>query len=1030
MNASIIWYRARPSDELEQRLKDTLASVKAEVVEENVTIKAEQIASLLAAALRTTDITVTVGGMDLRRDEENIIFLASKCIRVPLEKGRYSRSGYIYDPMRGARLPSFETAVLFPSAGGGAEGAVLVSGAQTIIMLPRLESSNADILDLIADYLPMLLGIPEEPEPEPEEEKGPHDGWVPSWDGGQPQKEYYDENGNRLPEYIERVLARKENLPTNRGQEISGKELYALFKDDEPTLSEDNLEERELPDEDRFLLPEDHSAALTAAERRQRNRAPQKLSAWEQMFEDARAGGIRTRSAQRYEDLLNGEDPLAGVAPLKSEEPEPAPSRKRNRQAARRAAAPAGAPEREESAPSVTASRKQAPLTAAKRTPRTPDVGGISLKSTYKPAAARTAAVLPEPSRNAPKTVGQTAAPAFRAAAILLILSIIISTCYVAFNGYEPAVIEDTKVFYQSELAAMYDPEDSSVQGTGDETGLPFGAYANFAALYAENNDVSGYISIPGTDIAQPVMRSYASSPDFYSSYSFYGKADQRGSLYFDSDNVFAWGETNANLIVYGNSPMDGSMFAGLHRFTDAQYLSEHPIINLDTLYEKGQWLIFAVCLVSSDTVDEFNYSNTDFIGQYARHVHLYNLYIRSMFYTNTEVLPDEKILTLVTDSDEFSGAKLLVCARKVRDGEDLSQAGAGVIENPNVMMPDLWYSLNNAEMPNIPELEVPTSPTTTGNPLYTATTTTVTTTAAPTTTAGSTQPGQSTAPTAAQSTTTTAPPTTTVPTTLEATTAKNMRITSGGKIVEGPADDVLAMIIEAEMGAGYELEALKAQAVASYTYYLYAGGSAKAPTFPTKQASDKSLQAAQAVLGQYMSHGGFVPYTPYYATSAGMTANNYDINVADLSWLTSVDCSVDESVVGFRTEKQASAAIIAEKVKEAKGIDLTAIEDKSTWFEIVERDANDLYVLSVRVGDQAFKGNTLHLSILGYSYLRSPCFWIEYDEATDMFHFTSLGYGSGVGMSQTGANEYAKQGRNYVWILQHFYPGVSLKAN
>jgi len=1015
MHASVIWYRARPSDELGQRLKAVLATVKAEVAEENMTIQAEQIPTLLASSMRSSDITVTVGGMDLRRDDENIVFLAAKCIRVPLEKGRSSRSRFTYDPMRSARLPSFESAVLFPSASGGPEGAVLTAGDQTIILLPRLEERNNDILDLIAEYLPMLIGFPEETEPEPEESSpaSAENGWSGT---ELPAKEYYDENGNRLPEYIERVLARKEKLQPERGREITGTEIYSIFRDDDDqkTLAEDNLvmsddEGASFDDSDMLAV----SQQLSAAERR-KGRA-QNMSRWEQMFEDGRQGDMRVRSAQRYNELLREQeepDRATGRARRSRIEadPKPEPSARFNRNRKRPENEPA-----EKTAPGRV-HREPQPLASATRTRRTPNVN-ISLKNTYKPtASSRSGVVLPEPAKVTEKPLSQAAAPAFRAAAILLIVSIIISACYVAFNGYEPGVIEEETVFYQSELAALYDDPNA------DSSDLPFGAYEKFAALYAENNDVCGYISIPGTSVAQPIMRSYATSPDFYSHYSFYGKADDRGALRFDSGNVFAWGESNYNLVVYGNSPSDGSMFAPLRRFTDGEYLAEHPIINLDTLYEEGQWLIFAVCLVSSDTVDEFNYCNTDFIGTYSHQIHLYNLYIRSMFYTNTEVLPDEKILTLVTDSDEFTGAKLLVCARKVRDGEDLSKAGTNVIANPNVMMPDLWYSLRGTEMPVIPELELPTTRTE-EEPIITTTATTTATTTQTTTTVV-TQPGETTASTTTGTTTTAAP------TTLEATTAKNMRITSGGKIVEGPADKVLAMIIEAEMGSGFELEALKAQAVASYTYYLYAGGSAKAPNFPTKQAGEKALQAAQEVLGQYMTHGGIVPYTPYYAISAGMTANNSDINEANLSWLVSVDCSVDENAAGFRTVKQASSTVIANKVKESKGIDLTLIEDKSTWFEVMERDANDLYVLSVRVGDQMFKGNSLHLSILGYSYLRSPCFWIEYDEDTDMFHFTSLGYGTGVGMSQTGANEYAKQGHNYVWILQHFYPGVTLKAN
>ncbi len=971
MNASVIWYRARPSEELQLRLMDMLASVQAEAVEENVTIQSDQIPRLMALAMRTCDITVTIGGMDLRRDEENIVFLAAGCIRVPLEKGRASRSRFIYDPMRGALLPSFESAVLFPSASGGAEGAVLVSGSQTIIMLPRLEESNTDILDMIGEYLPMLIGLPEEPEEEIPDtpEHQPTD-----WEAmrGVPQKHYYDDNGNRLPEYIERVLARKEGRRTAGQQAITSGEMYSIFRDDE--LTEDNL------------------GQITEAE----ETPPAESSPWEQMFDSARRGDIRTASARRYEELMSAE-----------EEPNPRPAKKRKGDKAVQfwSDPPEDEPVKKLASKKEKGEKKKLsiplPVIFTKKNSSPPVRKGAEGVYRHAGTVSKGAPL----ARLAPpkeKPLRQAAAPALRAAALLLIVSVIISACYIAFNSYEPAVQTEPEVFYQSELSAMFDGNDDAERGD-----LPTGVLGRFAALWAENNDVCGYISIPGTDISQPILRSYASTPDFYDHYSFYGRPDERGALHFDSGNSFDWGEGNYNLVVYGRSPTDGSMFSQLRNYTDPQYLAEHPIINLDTLYQEGQWVIFAVCLVSGDTVDEFNYRNTEFIGPYSHQIHLYNLYIRSMFYTNTEVLPDEKILTLVTDSDAFTGAKLLVCARMVREDEDISRAGASVIENPNVMMPDLWYTLKGTEKPSIPSLELPTETPVTAYTDLSAQTTTAANSGDPT------QPGQTTAPT-----------------TMAPSTARRMTITSGGKVIEGNADDVLAMIIEAEMGSSYELEALKAQAVASYTYYLYSGGSAKAPSFPTKTAGDRALQAAREVLGQYMYVNNMIPYAPYYATSAGKTADNADISGTALSWLTSVDCAVDEQSAGFRTVKQLSSQAVADKVRQAEDIDLNTIADKNQWFEVLERDANDLYVTRVRVGDKEFRGNTLHLSILGYSALRSPCFWIEYDAEDDVFHFTSLGYGTGVGMSQTGANEYARQGKNYVWILQHFYPGVEVRSN
>ena len=57
---------------------------------------------------------------------------------------------------------------------------------------------------------------------------------------------------------------------------------------------------------------------------------------------------------------------------------------------------------------------------------------------------------------------------------------------------------------------------------------------------------------------------------------------------------------------------------------------------------------------------------------------------------------------------------------------------------------------------------------------------------------------------------------------------------------------------------------------------------------------------------------------------------------------------------------------------------------------------------------------------------LRSSNFKIE--EKDGEYVFTVYGYGHGVGMSQYGANSYAKMGYSYEEILEHYYPGTILK--
>lgn len=57
---------------------------------------------------------------------------------------------------------------------------------------------------------------------------------------------------------------------------------------------------------------------------------------------------------------------------------------------------------------------------------------------------------------------------------------------------------------------------------------------------------------------------------------------------------------------------------------------------------------------------------------------------------------------------------------------------------------------------------------------------------------------------------------------------------------------------------------------------------------------------------------------------------------------------------------------------------------------------------------------------------LKSSNFTFEIIDNT--VKFSVLGYGHGVGMSQTGSNTLAKQGKNYKEIIQHFYKGVEIK--
>ena len=92
------------------------------------------------------------------------------------------------------------------------------------------------------------------------------------------------------------------------------------------------------------------------------------------------------------------------------------------------------------------------------------------------------------------------------------------------------------------------------------------------------------------------------------------------------------------------------------------------------------------------------------------------------------------------------------------------------------------------------------------------------------------------------------------------------------------------------------------------------------------------------------------------------------------------------------------------------------------TWLQNAVTDTAGS-VSTVEVGGVTVKGSTLR-SILG---LRSACFEWEIQDGNLVFFVT--GYGHGVGMSQYGAEQMARDGADYREILTHYYTGVTVEA-
>lgn len=108
-----------------------------------------------------------------------------------------------------------------------------------------------------------------------------------------------------------------------------------------------------------------------------------------------------------------------------------------------------------------------------------------------------------------------------------------------------------------------------------------------------------------------------------------------------------------------------------------------------------------------------------------------------------------------------------------------------------------------------------------------------------------------------------------------------------------------------------------------------------------------------------------------------------------------------------------------ASKIKE-KHADLEVDFSKEDAIQIKEKTESGR-VKTLKVGNIELAG----VEVRTILKLRSTDF--SFETIDNQIKFNVIGYGHGVGMSQTGADALAKQGKNYEEIIKHFYTGVEI---
>ncbi|KPU44624.1 amidase enhancer precursor [Oxobacter pfennigii] len=264
--------------------------------------------------------------------------------------------------------------------------------------------------------------------------------------------------------------------------------------------------------------------------------------------------------------------------------------------------------------------------------------------------------------------------------------------------------------------------------------------------------------------------------------------------------------------------------------------------------------------------------------------------------------------------------------------------------------------------------------------------------------------------------------------------------------------EEYIRGVVSGEMPAEFELEALKAQAVAARTYAIarmkaYGGsGCTKHPEAdictdathcqewiskedrikawePVNAPKywDKITKAVEETRGAILTYDAIpVMYPLYFSTSSGKTENSRDVFKGQYPYLVSVTSPNEEISPKFLTKATISNEEFVKKFSESQYKIKLDKNKLSSQVKIIERTEGGS-VKTVKVGTKTIEGTEMR-KILS---LNSANFTIEFNK--NDITFTVLGNGHGVGMSQWGATAMAASGKNYEEILEYYYQGTKV---
>ncbi len=283
---------------------------------------------------------------------------------------------------------------------------------------------------------------------------------------------------------------------------------------------------------------------------------------------------------------------------------------------------------------------------------------------------------------------------------IILTVVIFVATCVYAVitvkrnsQADETAEVTTTESIESLVLTSPFDYEQTYT------VDFPEGIQEKYKALYAQNTDFVGWLTVPGTSIDTPVYQTTDNS--YYLKHDNYGTYTKYGAPFMDYEDTIV--TLSRNTIIYGHNFDNDLIFDEIHNYEDVEYYKQYPVIEFNTIYNDYKWKVIAAFRTNGDSTGDNDYlfyyiatsmGNNNFMDFYDE------IMQRSYIDTGVDVQEDDKILTLSTCTYFFDrngsleNARFVLVARLVRDGESEEVDVSNAVQREDIRYPQLYYDV------------------------------------------------------------------------------------------------------------------------------------------------------------------------------------------------------------------------------------------------------------------------------------------------------------------------------------------------